>query len=193
MLDAFIRGVQTVPGVSVEKVYLADVLIDTYTFENSTGPQSHEGAFRELTARIQASQGLVIAAPTYNFSIPAHLKNFIDRMRFFALDMTKRNRFNQPVGKLGFLRTYFLVSGGTPRWAQKLVFFAFPSFWLRGVFLYYGAHVLGAYYTGNVRAFEDVAVLAACEKRGKQFARRVARCKGNRLPERIFFRPPQVD
>lgn len=193
MLDAFIRGAQGVPGITVQKVYLSDVPIDTYTFENSVGPQPHETAFAQLAAQIQAAQGLVIATPTYNFSVPAHLKNFIDRMRFFALDMGKRNQFNQPVGKLGFLRTYFLVSGGTPRWAQKFLFFAFPPFWLRGVFLYCGAHVLGAYYTGNVAAFKDARELATCEKRGKQFARRVAKCKGNRLLERIFFRPPQVD
>lgn len=192
MLDAFIEGARLVPGVTVTKIYLEDVPIDHYSYGNRLGPASHETAFAELTAQIQQAQGLVIATPTYNFSVPAHLKNFIDRMRFFALDMEHRNRLNQPTGKLGFLKTFFLVSGGTPVWAQKLLFFAFPPFWLRGVFLYCGAHVLGAIYTGDVQAFKNEKLRAKWRARGKRFAQHVACGKQNRLLERIFFRPPQV-
>lgn len=192
MLDAFIEGARSVPGVVMHKVYLEDVPIDHYSYGNRLGPASHETAFAELTQQVQQAQGLVIATPTYNFSVPAHLKNFIDRMRFFALDMEHRNKLNQPVGKLGFLKTYFLVSGGTPVWAQKLLFFAFPPFWLRGVFLYCGAHVLGAFYTGNVQAYKSERLRAACYKRGKRFAQHVVCDKRNRVLERIFFRPPQT-
>jgi FMN-dependent NADH-azoreductase len=193
MLDAFIAGARTVEGVTVEKIYLADIPIEHYSFENRLGPTATETAFGELTTRMQAAQALVIATPTYNFSVPAHLKNFIDRMRFFALDMNDRNALKQPRGKLSYLKTYFLVSGGTPQWAQKLLFFAFPPFWLRGVFLYYGAHVLGAIYTGNVAGFTDERLKAKCQKQGTKFARQVLQGRTNRLPERIFFRPPQID
>ncbi len=37
MLDNFILGVKSVPDIEIEKIYLSDIPIDTYTFENSTG------------------------------------------------------------------------------------------------------------------------------------------------------------
>lgn len=193
MLDSFLSGIGLVEGVDYEKIYLEDVFIDTYKFENSTGPGEDEREFAELVEKIKSADALVIATPTYNFSVPAHLKNFIDRMRFFALNMGQKNFLNQPVGKLSYLKTYFIVSGGTPHWAQKLLFFAFPPFWLRGVFLYYGAHVLGAFYSGNVRTFENKKILSKVMAKGMKFAQHVSHDKQNRILERIFFRPPQVD
>lgn len=114
-------------------------------------------------------------------------------MRFFALDMDKKNLLKQPVGRLSYLKTFFLVSGGTPNWAQKILFFAFPPFWLRGVFLYYGAHVLGAKYSGDVKTFENQKVLSSSMAKGMRFAKHVSQGKQNRIIERIFFRPPQID
>lgn len=192
MLDAFIAGVQTNPMVYIEKIYLSDIPIEHYSYENSKGPLPDETQFKELTDKIQHAQGLVIATPTYNFGVPAHLKNFIDRARFFALDMTKRNSINQPVGKLNYLGTYFLVSGGTPRWAEHILFFAFPAFWLRGVFLYFGAKVFGAYYTGDVQAFKNKKVLEHCTIRGERYAKQIAEGKKHGILERIFWRPPQI-
>jgi FMN-dependent NADH-azoreductase len=191
MLDNFIRGVQEVKGVQIEKIYLSDIPIDYYTFENSTGFGKHEEKFGELTEKIKNSQGLVIATPTYNFSVPAHLKNFIDRIRFIALDMNEKNKLGQPTGKLGHLRAYFLVSGGTPVWAEKLLFFAFPPFWLRGVFLYFGARVMGAIYTGDVHSFHNHNVDKKCYKAGKRYAKDLLDDRHHGWLEDIFFRPPQ--
>lgn len=193
MLDSFIEGVSTVHGIEIEKIYLEDIDIERFNFENRLGPTDSEVDFANLTQKIKSSEALVIATPTYNFSVPAHLKNFVDRIRFFALDMEKRNLMNQPVGLLGDLKTYFIVSGGTPSWAQKILFFAFPPFWLRGIFLYYGAHVLGAFYTGNVTAFSNKRILKKVKRKGVIFAKQVRRGKKNRVQERIFFRPPQFD
>lgn len=193
MLDHFIDGVREVADMNVTKIYLDDILIREYTFENSTGPLPDEIAFKALTDRLKnETTGLVIATPTYNFSVPSHLKNFIDRIRFIALDLSKKNRLGQPVGMLGHLKMYFLVSGGTPTWAQRCLFFAFPPFWLRGVFLYFGASVLGGYYSGDVRTFANHTVLERCRREGKRYAMRLVRGKGNHLLERIFWRPPQV-
>jgi multimeric flavodoxin WrbA len=193
MLDSFLLGASKVNGVEIEKIYLEDVFIERFRFENSTGPTENEQEFAELVNKIKNSNALIIATPTYNFSVPAHLKNFIDRMRFFSLDMGHKNLLKQPTGKLSYLKTYFIVSGGTPSWAQKILFFAFPPFWLRGVFLYHSAHVLGAFYTGNVRAFENKEIQNKLVRKGTKFAKRIQRGKGNRVLERIFFRPPQVD
>ena len=192
MLDDFILGTKDVPGIEIEKIYLSDIPMKDYTFEISTGVSPNEEKFGELIEKIKRARGLVIATPTYNFSVPAHLKNFIDRIRFIALDLDHKNGLGQPVGKLGFLNTYFLVSGGTPVWAQKILFFAFPPFWLRGVFLYFGANVMGATYTGDVKSFETKSVSAKCRKAGKRFSKDVLAGRKNRLLENIFWRPPQV-
>lgn len=192
MLDHFIKGVHKVNGVEIEKIYLADIPIDYYSFENSKSVGAHEEKFGELIAKIEDANGLVIATPTYNFSVPAHLKNFIDRLRFVALDMGEKNRLGQPRGCLGYLSTYFLVSGGTPVWAQKILFFAFPPFWLRGVFLYFGAKVMGAIYTGDIRSFENHFIHKKCEKAGKKYAEKLLAGRSHGILEDIFWRPPQV-
>lgn len=193
MLDSFLLGARKIEGIEIEKVYLNDIFIETFRFENCTGPTENEKEFAELSEKIKNSNALVVATPTYNFSVPAQLKNFIDRMRFFSLDMSHKNMLKQPKGRLSYLKTYFIVSGGTPSWAQKILFFAFPPFWLRGVFLYYNAHVLGAFYTGNVRAFENKRIQNKLVKKGMKFAKQVMKGKRNRTLERIFFRPPQHD
>lgn len=192
MLDNFVQGFKGASNKSVEKIYLSDIPIDDYCFDNKTGPAEHETAFKELCEKIMEAEALVIATPTYNFSVPAKLKNLIDRIRFFALDFNNKSRLGQPSGKLEHLRVYFIVSGGTPTWAQKLLFFAFPPFWLRGVFLYMGSHCLGAIYSGNVKAFQTPSVLEKCRLRGKKFARALEKKRENAILERIFFRPPQV-
>lgn len=193
LLDYFIEGANSVSGIEAEKFYLNDIYIDDYDFENRLGPKEDEKEFEDLCNKIMVSEALVIAAPTYNFSVPSHLKKFIDRIRFFALDFEKLNMLKQPTGTLGYLKTFFIVTGGTPTWAQKILFFTFPPFWLRGVFLYYGAHVLGAFYTGDVMAYQNKRLLNKCKKRGVKFAKHVKKGKKNRFLERVFFRPPQVN
>jgi FMN-dependent NADH-azoreductase len=191
MLDSFMDGIKEYGLLSAEKVYLNDIKIENYSFDNRLGPKEDEVEFKELCQKIQNAKALVIATPTYNFSVPAQLKNFIDRIRFFALDFQNKSRLGQPSGKLGNLRVYFIVSGGTPSYIQKLLFFAFPPFWLRGIFLYFGCHCLGAIYSGDVKTYQNKRILDICRRRGKRFARRVFMKKENAWLERIFFRPPQ--
>ena len=192
MLDNFILGTREVKGVEIEKVYLCDINIDYYSFENSTGAGEHEKEFKELTDKLREAQGFVIATPTYNFSVPAQLKNFIDRIRFIALDLEDKTWIDQPRGKLNHLRMYFLVSGGTPTWAKNLFFYAFPPFWLRNIFLYFGARVMGAMYTGDVHSFHDDKFKNKCHKMGKHYATDLILNRHHGLLEDIFWRPPQA-
>jgi len=193
MLDHFIKGINEVEGIEVEKIYLNDIPFDYYCYENGSQPGDNEQEFNDLARKIKEADALIISTPTYNFSVPAKLKNFIDRIRFIALDLSKKNKLGQPVGLLGHLRTYFIVSGGTPSWAQKMLFFGFPPFWLRSVFLYYGANCIGAYYSGDVKTFENVKILNKCRKKGSAYAKKVSKGKCNSLLEKIFWRPPQKD
>lgn len=191
MLDAFIEGMSECDQVAVEKIYLNDILIDYYSHKNSKGVGEHEAGFKNLIEKIQQSSGMVIATPTYNFSVPANLKNFIDRIRFISLDLEKINWLRQPTGKLDHLRVFFLVSGGTPAWAETILFFAFPAFWLRAVFLYYRAQCLGAYYSGDIRTFANTKKLEICKKLGRRYAKKIVRRGPQGILERLFWRPPQ--
>ncbi len=193
LLDEFIQGANSISCTTIEKIYLDEIPIDYYRHDNQHGPHEHEVKFRELVEKIESANGLVIATPTYNFSVPAHLKNFIDRIRFLGLDLTQKNMFGQPVGKMSDLYLYFIVTGGTPSWAQKILFFAFPPFWLRGVFLYYGAKVIGALYTGNIRAFTNTRIRKTAYNHGRKYARRIEKEMGTHILEKIFWRPPQVE
>jgi len=174
MLDAFIEGANKVPNVEVKKLYATDVNCDLYSFENRNGVCDYENELRELFSDIENSQGLIIATPTYNFSVPAGLKNIIDRMRPIALDMQKINIVGQPTGKLHYLKTYFLVSGGTPTFFQKLMFPVFPPLWLSLVFKYYGARLGGSIYGGGLKgtstAADNKQLLAKARKAGKRYA-----------------------
>jgi multimeric flavodoxin WrbA len=191
MLDAFIAGIESATKIPVKKYYLTDIEIAHFAFENRLGPTDTEKDFSELCELITKAHGLIIATPTYNFSVPAQLKNFIDRIRFFALDFTKMNTLKQPTGNLGYLHTYYLVSGGTPNWAQKILFFAYPAFWLRSVFLYFNAQCMGAYYSGDIATFNNEKVLARCKKKGAAYGKDIEKEKCHAVPERIFWRPPQ--
>ncbi len=193
MLDSFIAGANTIKGIDIEKIYLNDIYIENYNYKNSKGVSEKESDFKNLTDKLKNnSSGLIIATPTYNFSVPAHLKNFIDRIRFIALDLTKKNKLAQPIGLLGHLKMYFLVSGGTPNWAENFLFFTFPSFWLRGVFLYFKAKVIGAFYSGDIKTFDNPKILKKCFNKGIKYAQIITSGKSQGILENIFWRPPQI-
>lgn len=174
MLDSFIEGIKSArPEYDVEKFYIIDVPIAQYCFQNGDTPcRDDEPQFMELAEKFRDADGVVIATATYNFSVPACLKNFIDRLRYVALDMKRRNALGQPVGMFTKHRMFFLVSGGTPKWFQKIAFFLFPPFWLRVIFAYYGVRKFGSFYTGNVRAFDSEKTLAKCKRMGRRWAKK---------------------
>ena len=87
LADAFAAGAKDA-GAEVEKIRLKDLNIAHFTLANYD-PSTDQGEdFRRIEAAIKAADGLVIAAPVWNFGIPAHLKNLIDRMGSFCLDDT---------------------------------------------------------------------------------------------------------
>ncbi|MEX2205969.1 MAG: NAD(P)H-dependent oxidoreductase [Myxococcota bacterium] len=64
-------------GAEVDLVDLRALAIPFYDGDVETSSGLPAGA-QELVARIAAANGLVIASPEYNFSVPAVLKNAID-------------------------------------------------------------------------------------------------------------------
>jgi len=175
MLDNFILGINNSgkDDVTVEKFYLEDVHFDHYQYENRFGPTENEPDFAVLADKMKEADGIVIATPTYNFSVPARLKNLIDRIRFIALDLDKKNILGQPSGKFKKHRMFFIVSGGSPNYIQKILFFLFPIFWLRTVFMYYGSFKINSFYSGDVKTFQSKLILEKCFKKGEKFIKKI--------------------
>ena len=73
---AALRAAQTLtpPGVTLELVELADIPLYNGDIDNDGGP----APVRAFKQRITAADGLLIATPEYNYSIPGVLKNAID-------------------------------------------------------------------------------------------------------------------
>lgn len=146
LLQAFLKGMNS--NQVEAKIYDLKEMDLAYHCHQCKVPLQPELKFKQLVADIESSQLLIIATPTYNFSVPARLKNLVDRLGFMALNYQKLNHFKQPSGKLGYLKTYFIVTGGTPNWIKNLLFPLFPDFWLQVVFWYYGAKRGGSQYAG---------------------------------------------
>lgn len=175
MLDNFISGIENFGKdlVSIEKFYLEDIRFDHYEYNNRLGATENEKDFAELAEKMRTADGIVIATPTYNFSVPASLKNLIDRIRFIALDTEKKNILGQPVGKFKKHKMFFLVSGGTPNFIQKILPILFPNLWLRVVFMYFGTFNIKTLYSGDIKTFQNKKVLLKCFKKGEKFAKRL--------------------
>ena len=150
LLDAFIQWMEQEWGVHVHKEYLYDIPMKPYSYENRIPTQDAEKEFWDLMDRFQKIDGLIIATPTYNFWVPAVLKNFIDRIGYVSLDYKNLNWMKQPTGLLWHLRTYFIVTGGTPSLLERCMFPFFPKTLLSLQFAYYGVRKMWGSYTGKL-------------------------------------------
>lgn len=174
MLDSFITGFKekAEDKILIEKIYLNEIYIEYYSHENNNGPQEEEKELNELFNKFNEADGIVIATPTYNFSVPAKLKNLIDRIKPIVLDEERLNILGQPRGKMSNKRMFFLVSGGTPTLARFFIFFLFPGFWLKTVFAYYGTIRTKSFYSGDIDIHKKPHELKKIEKLGGKFAKK---------------------
>lgn len=182
MLDAFLKGlaeVQLKVGDKVlqfEKIYLNDLEIANYSFLNRLPDPAKEPEFVELVEKVVSADGVVIATPTFNFGVPAALKNLLDRMSYKALNPKQINWLHQPTGQLTNIRAFYLVSCGTPLLLQKIGFFLFPAFWMKVVFWYFGAQTWGSVYGTGLNAKnlakDNLKLMAKCQKAGRKYAER---------------------
>ena len=179
MLDAFLAGVGDLNGINIEKIYLNDLKIDNYSFLNRIPDVKAEPELVELIEKLVNCDGLVIAAPTFNFAVPAALKNLLDRLSYKALDYKNINWLAQPTGKLRDLRTFFLVSCGTPWYILAFTWLFFPLIWLKLVFWYFGARnqggIYGAGLNGQNLAKDNVKLMSLCQKLGKNFGQKLVK------------------
>lgn len=144
----------------------------------------------ETWQAIREADGVVIATPVWNFSVPAHLKNLIDLMGCFALDAETHSR-----GQLKGKPFYFLFTGGAPVAVWKGVM-RFTTSHVPESIRYYDGSIVGKHYEGkcmpNRREFGLVVdqrptSLARVRAKGKKFASVVGYAVRNgRLP--LYYR-----
>jgi multimeric flavodoxin WrbA len=172
LADAFIEGMKRVPGTDVTKIRLKDLRIEHFDLKFYTPNCSTEDDFCKLQDLLVAADGVVIASPIWNFSVPAHLKNVIDRIGAFGLDTETRTR-----GQLKSKPFFFLFTGGAPVAVWKGVM-RFTTSHVPEAFRYYGGAVIGRHYEGRAMVGRGTFGLIL-DKRPESLER--ARRKGERF------------
>lgn len=138
----FVDGMKTVPGAETETVRLKDLPLAH--FELADYACTRQGpAFDRVRERMLAANALVIASPVWNFSVPAHLKNFLDHIGCFSLDAETRSK-----GLLRGLPCYFVFTGGAPTVAWKGLM-RFTTMHVREAMRYFGASPAGTHFEGK--------------------------------------------
>jgi multimeric flavodoxin WrbA len=108
LAHSFMTGAKE-KGARVQTIRIADLDIEHFSLKFYE-PKTNQGKdFAMLEKAVKDSDGLVIATPIWNFSVPGHLKNLIDRIGSFGLDKQSRS-----IGTLGGKPAYLIYTGGTP-------------------------------------------------------------------------------
>ena len=192
LCEAFLKGIRSAfPDVEITKFRLKDMQIKHFTLEDYHPHCTSEDDFCRLQEEVISADGLVFATPIWNFSVPAHLKNVIDRMGAFCLDEETRTK-----GKLPGTPAFFLYTGGAslPLWKGLM---RFTTSHLPEALRYYGATVIGRYFAGRCTQAKGTfglvldrrpGTLRAAQAKGESFAAIVHRyTKTKALPFRFIL------
>lgn len=179
--EAFLKGIS---GAEITRLKLSELPLEQFNVSFYDEKTDQGDNFRKIQTAMEEADGLVIATPVWNFSVPGHLKNLIDRMGFFALDSSRS------LGTLKGKPVYLLYTGGSPApaWAlQKRTTSHMPI-----SLQYFGASVVGQHYEGRATAgrgvFKEVLSgrpdrLAIAKEKGAYFGKVVAKyAKDGSLP-----------
>lgn len=135
LADRFIEGMRTVNGVIVEKVRIRDLNLAHFTLVHYA-EQTPEPDFLRVQALIEGSAGVAFFSPVWNFSVPAHFKNLIDRIGVFGLDEETRSK-----GKFKGKPFAFVFTGGAPMIAWKALMYL-TTLHVAEAIKYYGGAVV---------------------------------------------------
>ena len=189
LADTFIEGMKE-SGVEVSKIILRDLHIKHFTLERYQPHCSDkDDDFCRLEPLLADADGVVFATPIWNFSVPAHLKNLIDRMGAFALDTAGRSR-----GQLKAKPFFMIYTGGAPMIAWKALLYL-TTLHVTEAIKYYDGTVVGRHFEpkcvpgrGKFGLVVDQrpATLAAMKKKGLKFGAVALHYKENgTLPVRV--------
>ena len=139
LADTFVQGMQQLGDTEVHKRRLKDLKIEHFTLDFYDPQCTQEEDFCMLQNLMEEADGFVFATPVWNFGVPAHLKNFIDRMGSFALDETRSK------GTLNGKPFYLIFTGGAPAPAWIGLMSKTTSFVAEGL-KYFGATHIGSHF-----------------------------------------------
>jgi len=140
LADTFIKGLES-KGIETSKVVLRDLHIKHFSLERyEPHRDDKDDDFCRIESLISEADGVVFASPVWNFSVPAHLKNLIDRMGAFALDTEGRSR-----GMLKAKPFYIIYTGGAPMIAWKALLYI-TTLHVTEAIKYYGGTVIGRHF-----------------------------------------------
>jgi NAD(P)H-dependent FMN reductase len=115
LTEAFVAGVkQCEPAASITTLRLSDLDLPHFTLQSYDAAHEHAPDVRRLHDAVRDCDGLVIASPVWNFSVPAHLKNALDHLGSVCLDAATHSK-----GQLADRPCAFLFTGGAPSIAWK--------------------------------------------------------------------------
>ncbi|MDO8649377.1 MAG: NAD(P)H-dependent oxidoreductase [Candidatus Peregrinibacteria bacterium] len=187
---AFTEGMRE-EGAEVDTVHLREIELKHFTLDCYSGTYQHEPEFRRIQSLIEGAHGIVVATPIWNFGVPAHLKNLLDRMGSFAFDTTKL------WGKLAGKPFYLIFTGGAPKTAWKGLMRITTRF-VPEALKYFGATYINCHYEpkcviakGNFGLVVDKRPesLASLKRQGASFAKIVSHYAENGtlpLRKRLF-------
>ena len=173
LAEAFAKGARTFSGMETEIVRLKDLTIKHFDLEHYDPACPRDDDFCDLQEKFLAAQGIVFATPVWNFSVPAHLKNLIDRLGAVGLDVETRSK-----GQLNGKPFFLIYTGGAPMIAWKALLYL-TTMHVSEAIKYYGGIVIGRHFEpkcmqgrGKFGFIMDKrpGSLAKLERRGAAFA-----------------------
>lgn len=172
LADEFIEGMKQTEGLSFEKIQLKELALEHFSLQNYE--TNSEEDYKRVRGLIESASGIVIASPIWNFSVPSHLKNFIDRIGAFCLDKETHSK-----GQLGGKPVYFIYTGGAPKIAWEALM-NLTTLHVSEAFKYYNATVVGRYFEPKCTPGRGVFGMVV-DKRPESLAR--VKAEGKRFAE----------
>jgi len=139
LASAFTQGIRQLGEVHITTKRLKDLSIEHFNLDYYEEQCTQEKDFCMIRELIEKSDGVLVATPIWNFSVPAHLKNLIDRMGSFALDETRSQ------GILNGKPFYLIFTGGAPTSAWKGLLKKTTSHIPQAI-KYFGGSILGTHF-----------------------------------------------
>ena len=174
LAQTFAEGIQRVDGAETEILRLKDLAIEHFTLQYYKKACGTHDDFCMLQEKIERADGIVIASPVWNFSVPGHLKNVIDRIGAFGLDEATHSK-----GQFNGKPFFFLFAGGAPMIAWKALM-SITTLHVSEAMKYYGATVVGRDFEPKAMpgkghfglvVNERPKTLSRMRKKGELFAR----------------------
>lgn len=140
LADHFIEGMKAVPGVTFEKIRVNELSLEHFRLDLYENPDHGEPDYLRLKTLVEDAKGIVIATPIWNFSVPAHLKNLIDRIGAFTLDHETHSKGQLKGKPIGLIYT-----GGAPLIAWQALMYL-TTLHVAEAFKYYNGVIVSRHF-----------------------------------------------